>query len=116
MQNIHIKKFSFGKTKRGYVVIPDCVAGAVVNEYDYVNGVYVLTHHTDVYSRIKRPFRVEKDLEETEKALYEDAKNHLLKLVQQFLEENAMRVGNIIDETQLEGHPKVIEGERTWEN
>ena len=116
MQNIYIKKFSFGKTKRGYVVIPDCIAGAVVNEYDYVDGKYVLTHHTDVYSRKKRPFRIEQDLEEAETALYEDAKNHLLKLVQHFLEENSMRVGKVIDETLIDGNIPVVEGERTWGN
>jgi hypothetical protein len=116
MQNIYIKKFSFGKIKRGYVVIPDCVAGAVVNEYDYVDGKYVLTHHTDVYSKKKRPFRIETDLEETERLLYEDAKNHLLKLVQRFLEENAMRIGKVIDETLIDGNIPAIEGERTFSN
>lgn len=116
MQNIYIKKFSFGKTKRGYVVIPDCIAGAVVNEYDYVDGKYVLMHHIDVYSKRKKVFRIESDLEEAEKILYEDAKDHLLKIVERFLEENSMRVGEIIDETMLEGHPKVIEGEKTWKN
>ena len=116
MQNIYIKKFSFGKTKRGYVVIPDCIAGAVVNEYDYVDGKYILTHHVDTYSKHKRPFKIGQDLEEAEKALYEDAKTHLLKLVQIFLEENSMRVGNVIDETLLKGNIPAIEGERTWEN
>jgi hypothetical protein len=116
MQKIYIKKFSYGKTKRGYVVIPDCVAGAVGNEYDYIDGKYVLTHHIDVYSRIKRPFKIGQDLEEAEKALYDDAKNHLLSLVKKFLEENSMRVGEIIDETLLEGNLPAIEGERTWGN
>jgi hypothetical protein len=116
MSNIYIKKFSFGKTKRGYVVIPDCVAGAVVNEYDCVDGKYVLTHHTDIYSKKKRPFRIEQDLEQAERVLYEDAKNHLLKMVQNFLEENSMRVGEIIDETLIEGNIPAIEGERTFNN
>jgi len=116
MHKIYIKKFSYGKTKRGYVVIPDCIAGAVVNEYDYVDGNYVLMHSVDIYSKRKKPFRIEKDLEEAERLLYEDAKNHLLQIVEKFLEENAMRVGEIVDETLIEGKLPAIEGERTWEN
>lgn len=96
--------------------MPDCIAGAVGNEYDYIDGNYVLMHNVDIYSRRKKPFKIEKDLEDAEKLLYEDAKNHLLKLVENFLKENDMKIEEVIDETLIEGNLPAIEGERTWGN